>query len=315
VNIVFIGSSKFGLKCLSVCLDFKDLSIKGIVTSPQKFSISYSSTGVKNILYRDFSKFAADHSIEVRSIKSSMNDPKLFNDVAKWKPDAFLVVGWYHMIPKLWRDLAPAYGLHASLLPDYSGGAPLVWAIINGESKTGITMFKMDEGVDSGPIVGQSEERIFPDDTISTLYARIEVRGIELLQDVLPKLALGKLKLKAQNELNRRILPQRSPEDGQIDWRKDALYVDRFIRAQTKPYPGAFTIFDGKPLHIWKSSVSTENIQSMPGTVTRKKDGFCYVSCGKGAILMHEISYKRKSYLGNQINKIVRSTNKVVFEN
>jgi methionyl-tRNA formyltransferase len=82
-----------------------------------------------------------------------MNEPGLFQTVTSWNPDAFLVAGWYHMIPKIWRNLAPAYGLHASLLPDYSGGAPLVWAMINGETKTGVTLFQMDDGVDSGPIV------------------------------------------------------------------------------------------------------------------------------------------------------------------
>ena len=122
------------------------------------------------------------------------------------------------MIPKRWRELAPANGLHASLPPDYSGGAPLVWAMINGESRTGITLFQMDAGVDFGPIVGQKEEQILPSDTIATLYSRIEERGLELLQEVLPQLVHGTLKLKQQDENKRRIMPQRSPEDGLIDW-------------------------------------------------------------------------------------------------
>ena len=100
------------------------------------------------------------------------------------------------MIPKRWRELAPAYGLHASLLPDYSGGAPLVWTMINGESETGTTLFKMDSGIDSGPIVGQKAEPIWNDDTIATIYERIESREIELIERYLPLLAFDSVKLK-----------------------------------------------------------------------------------------------------------------------
>ena len=149
-------------------------------------------------------------------LERSMNKPGLFEAVAEWKPDMFLVAGCYHMVPKRWRELAPAYGMHASLLPDYSGGAPLVWAMINGETKTGISLFQMDDGVDFGPIAGQKEEPIYPGDTIATLYDRIEERGVELLRNKLPQLANGtlKLKLQLQNETKRRIMPQRSPKDG-----------------------------------------------------------------------------------------------------
>lgn len=149
-----------------------------------------------------------------------MKDPELFSKVSSWQPDAFLVAGWYHMIPLEWRELASAYGLHASMLPDYSGGAPLVWAIINGEKQTGITLFKMDGGVDSGPIAAQISEPIFHDDTIATLYARIEECGLKLIRNALPALAKGDLLLQEQDERHRRIFPQRSPEDGLISWAK-----------------------------------------------------------------------------------------------
>lgn len=312
MNIVFIGSSKFSHRCLSVCLEFKDLCVTGLVTSPQKFSISYSASRVKNVLHSNLLKFAAERGIGVCSIDRSMNEPKIFNEVTKWKPDAFLVVGWYHMIPKSWRDLAPAYGLHASLLPDYSGGAPLVWAMINGEVKTGITMFKMDDGVDSGPIIGQVEEKIFPEDTISTLYDRIEERGIELLKEILPQLVCGKLKLRPQDELNRRIMPQRSPKDGLIDWTKDSSFIDRFIRAQTKPYPGAFTTFSDKPLHIWKSTVSTKDLLKPPGSITKFNDRNYHVTCGNGSIILEEISYDKSTFSKDQLDDVFGSVDHIL---
>jgi len=208
------------------------------------------------------------------------------------------------MIPRKWRELAPAYGLHASLLPDYSGGAPLVWAMINGEKKTGITLFQMDEGVDSGPIAGQKEEPIHPDDTIATLYARIEERGLELLRGSLPQIASVTIKLQKQDENKRRVVPQRSPEDGQIDWTMDATYIDRFVRAQTKPYPGAFTTMDSKPLHIWRTAVADLNDLSKPGYVEKANDGSYNVGCNKGAITICEISYEEKIYTQSQLSQL-----------
>jgi methionyl-tRNA formyltransferase len=174
MKLVFIGSSKFGLKCLKKCAGILGVEIVGVVTAPQKFTISYSPTGVTNVLHADVSSFASEEGIPVALLTRKMNDPDLVSQVKAWNPDLFIVAGWYHMIPKLWRELAPAFGLHASLLPNYSGGAPLVWAIINGETKTGITLFKMDDGVDSGLIVDQLEEPIYPGDTIATLYERID---------------------------------------------------------------------------------------------------------------------------------------------
>lgn len=304
MNLVFIGSSNFGLRCLSACLEIPSLNVVGVVTAPQTFAISYRAEGVSNVLYADVASFAAERGLPSKTLVRSMGDPGLFDTVAAWKPDAFVVAGWYHMIPRNWRELAPAYGLHASLLPDYSGGAPLVWAMINGEKKTGITLFQMDEGVDSGPIVGQKEEPIHHDDTIASLYTRIEERGLELLHDSLPHIASGSLKLQNQVEKKRYVYPQRKPKDGQIDWTLDATYIDRFIRAQTKPYPGAFTTMDNKPLYIWRTQVADLNVQAKPGYVVKVNDGTYQVGCSKGVITICEISYGQKTYIQSQLSKL-----------
>lgn len=305
MNLVFIGSSKFGLRCLSACLEMPELNVTGVVTSPQTFAISYRPSGVTNVLHADVADLANSHSIPVRMLERSMNEPGLFETVEEWNPDAFLVAGWYHMVPKRWRQLAPAYGLHASLLPDYSGGAPLVWAMINGEAKTGITLFQMDDGVDSGPIAGQQEEPIHPNDTIATLYARIEERGLELLHGALPQLARGTLKLQMQDETKRRIVPQRSPEDGLIDWTQDAKSIDRFIRAQTKPYPGALTTLAAKPVHIWRTQVvQATNDHRKTGCVERTKEGAYTVACGIGAVIINEITYEQRTYTQTQLAEV-----------
>lgn len=307
MNLVFIGSSRFGLRCLQTCLDLPFINTVGVVTAPRVFAISYRPDGVTNVLHADISALAQSHGIPVQVLRRSMNEPGLFEAVSQWEPDAFLIVGWYHMVPRKWRDLAPAYGLHASILPDYSGGAPLTWAMINGESKTGITLFQMDGGVDSGPIAGQKEELVYQNDTIATLYARIEEHGLELLKEVLPKLSNGTLKLQAQDESRRRIFPQRAPEDGWISWDQSAVVIDRFIRAQTRPYPGAHTSLHGRPLHIWRASIVSEiDVIAPYGQVMRQESERYLVACGKGAIELKEISYEQHAYGENQFSRLFR---------
>jgi methionyl-tRNA formyltransferase len=306
MRLVFIGSSGFGLKCLQACLEIPELKVIGVVTAPKKFTISYRPQGVTNVLHEDLAALAEANNIQVAMLRRSMSDPTLLESVAAWKPDAFLVVGWYHMIPKRWRKLAPAYGLHASLLPDYSGGAPLVWAMINGETKTGITCFQMDDGVDSGPIAGQREEIILSDDTIATLYARIEQQGLQLLYEVLPAMAAGTLNLRAQDEPKRRVMPQRFPEDGYIDWNQEAEAIIRFIRAQTKPYPGAFTTLDEKELFIWSATLAYPTKDHAIGQVQRTAGDIFVVCCKKGAIALAEVSYKSKTYSHIELVRLLR---------
>jgi methionyl-tRNA formyltransferase len=256
LRIVFIGASRFGLRCLDTLNGLAGVELAGAVTAPRTFPISYRPDGVTNVLHADVEDFCREHEIACETIADGMRDPALLERVSTWRPDAFLVAGWYHMVPKRWRALAPAYGMHASLLPDYSGGAPLVWAMIEGEEKTGITLFQLGDGVDDGPILGQAETPILADDTIATLYARIEDLGIGLLRRHLPELAAGTALLFPQDESRRRIVPQRGPEDGLIDWSRPARRIHDFIRAQTRPYPGAFTDLFGGRLTIWAARPS-----------------------------------------------------------
>ena len=251
MRIVFLGASRFGLRCLDCVHGLPGIDVVGAVTAPRHFPISYRPEGVTNVLFADVEEYCREHAIPCAIIGGGMRDGVLLDQVAGWEPDAFLVVGWYHMVPKRWRERAPAYGMHASLLPDYSGGAPLVWAMINGERKTGITLFQLGDGVDDGPILGQRETAIEAEDTIATLYARIEDLGLELVREQLPRLADGTACLTPQDEGKRRLVPQRSPEDGLIDWRWPAARIHDFVRAQTRPYPGAFTWAASRKVSLW----------------------------------------------------------------
>lgn len=296
MKIVFIGSSQFGLRCLQLTHELPALRVVGVVTAPPVFSISYRPGSVRNVLHADIADYAHKHDLPCRVLQERMNEPGLLKSVQSWQPDMFLVVGWYHLLPKSWRRIAPAYGLHASLLPDYSGGAPLVWAMINGEKKTGITLFQMDSGVDAGPIAAQMEEYIYPDDTISTLYTRIEERGLDILRQALPKMVSKTLCLTPQDNTKRRVMPQRSPEDGRIDWDWDVFALDRFIRAQTQPYPGAFSLLRGEKFTIWCAKPAQTSVNSScPGQIRKNTTSYT-VDCADGHLELQDVTYCGRKY-------------------
>lgn len=288
MRIVFIGTTLFGLRCLETLLRIPQCTVVGAIAAQQTFKISYRAQGVRNVTHADISGFCASAGVPCMVMSGNMHDVSLFEEVRQWKPDAFLVAGWYHMIPAAWRELAPAYGLHGSLLPDYKGGAPLVWSIINGEKRTGITLFQLGHGVDDGPIVGQAATYISDEDTIASLYARVQDLGVALLELYIPQLADGSAALQPQEPDAGRVFPQRVPEDGIINWTQTARQLYDFIRAQTTPYPGAFSYVGGRKINIWSSRIVDETAQLDTGRFRLDGDRFLV---GAGDRVLELLSY------------------------
>lgn len=301
MRLVFIGASRFGLACLENLEKVDQLETVGIITNRETFSISYRKEGVKNVNYVDLAPYASKQNIPLYLMQEKMSEPPLLETLRSWRPDFILVIGWYHMVPRQILELAPTAGLHSSLLPRYSGGAPLVWALIRDEKETGISFFLFDSGVDSGDILGQRKIPITDEDDIATLMAKIEIAGKDLVQETLRQWISGKILRKAQAHADREIMPQRSPEDGRIDWTQSARALFNFIRAQTRPYPGAFTDFRGERLYIWKSHEvlsGTEKKTSPVGEIFAS-DGQIRVICGDGKeLVLHSLSWKGEHFSG-----------------
>ena len=255
MRVVFIGASTFGFECLQTIRQIESIEITGVVSNEQTFAISYNKTGVTNVLFKDFSEFTINNHIPFYRLNENMKEEGLHNFLTACKPELIIVIGWYHIIPASLLKKYTFAGIHASLLPDYSGGAPLVWAIINGEKRTGVTFFYFDEGVDSGDIIAQQEIEITEDDTIKTIYRKVELVSVEILKKFLPLLTQGKAPRIKQDETKRKVYAQRKPDDGEIDWNWDSKKIKDFVRAQTKPYPGAFTIINNKKVIIWDADI------------------------------------------------------------
>ena len=255
MKIVFMGATELGAKCCRLILEKQLAEVSGILTIPQSFNISYSKKPVKNVLHADFHAIGEQYNIPVVEVEGKMGS--FAEQIKAMEPDLILVIGWYYMIPASVRDLAPlgCTGIHASLLPRYRGGAPLVWAMINGEKETGLTLFHMTDGVDDGDVVGQKKFAIEESDTIRELLQKTETASLELLEEVIPQFANGTAPRIPQDQSKATHFPQRKPEDGLIDWAKSPQEIKNFIRAQTKPYPGAFTFINGKKVMLWDADV------------------------------------------------------------
>lgn len=175
-----------------------------------------------------------------------------------------------------------SFGLHASLLPAYRGGAPLIWAMIKGEERTGVTLFQMDDGVDTGPVFSARDISIDQGDEIGDLVRKAEEAALDILTVDFPAIASGELLGVPQADGHCPVMPQRSFLDGKIDWREPAAVVERFIRAQTKPYPGAFFQVQSNQIVVWKASiVEASRRQAKPGAIFFDAEQF-YVKCKDG---------------------------------
>lgn len=233
----------------------------GIVSIAEYFEISYAKDRrARNVNYTSFADLAQRANVPLVEI-DIMEVTPLFDTLAGWQPGLGVAVGWYYMLGDMIRRLFPlgCVGLHASLLPKYRGGAPLTWALINQEQETGVSLFHLADGVDDGDIVGQKKFAIAPRDTIATLLEKTERSSIELLREYVPGLLDGTAPRSPQDESLATVVPQRSPEDGEIDWSWPSDRIDAFIRAQTRPYPGAWTMIGGKKVTIWDAAV--EDVQ------------------------------------------------------
>ncbi|MFH1357407.1 MAG: methionyl-tRNA formyltransferase [bacterium] len=254
MRVILFSTTDIGLDCVRIILE-KGCCLAGIVSAPKEFSISYSRDRVTNVRHVDFKTLCQEQGVPLILLEDKM--VSLRDVVAALKPDLILVAGWFHMVPKSIRELAPqgCIGFHASLLPKYRGGAPLVWAMINQEKEAGMSLFYLEDGVDSGDIIGQEDFSIEAQDTIADVVKKANSCAGQLLEKYLPLLAQEKAPRVKQDEKQATIYPQRSPEDGRIDWSWSADKINAFIRAQTKPYPGAFTEIEGYRMRLWDACV------------------------------------------------------------
>ena len=176
------------------------------------------------------------------------------------KPDLCLVAGWYWLIDGAVLDRIHCVGIHFSLLPKYRGGSPVVWAIINNEKYTGVSIFSMRREMDSGPILAQRSLRIGLHDHIGGVLNQLESMTLATICESIVDIVNRHIALEVQCHNLASYCAQRYPEDGKIDWTKPAREIYNFIRAQSTPYPGAFTLYNNNRITIWDAYAGISSI-------------------------------------------------------
>lgn len=225
------------------------------------------SAAAKRAAAADVAGLCAGAGAPVTAVEH-INDTSSVETLRGWRADVIFVIGWSQILSAEALDCARigTIGAHASLLPRLRGSAPINWAIIKGETSSGNSLMWLDADVDNGDLVDQRSFAISAYDTCATLYNKVAHTNRDMIVDALDAFERGEFPRRPQGPTEELLLPRRKPADGLIDWDRDASAVYRFIRALTRPYPGAFTHLDGQKYLVWAAahlgSLSSGNAQN-----------------------------------------------------
>jgi methionyl-tRNA formyltransferase len=253
MRIVFCGTPQFAVPTLKNLLGQPEFEIAAVIIQPDRprgRGQEVSSSPVK--------KTAMAAGVPVHQ-PEKIRAPEAQELLEKIAPDAIVIIAYGQIIPARLLPI-PRLGwinLHASLLPKYRGAAPINWAIVNGETKTGVTSMRIDAGMDTGDMLLQKEIGIGPTETAEELTGRMSELGAPLMAETLRGLAAGTIVPRAQNNANASLARIMKKEDGRIDWRRPAQEIFNRIRGFA-PWPGAYTTFRGRSCHIWGEPASDD---------------------------------------------------------
>jgi methionyl-tRNA formyltransferase len=283
MRTVWVSFDTIGRDCLEAAAG-AGAEIVGVVTLPPPIDPELSG----QCSFDDVAvRFGADlvHTEDV-------NAEQTLNLVRKLEPELVFVVGWSQLVRDPFIAVARegVFGMHPTLLPRHRGRAPIPWAILSGLARTGVTLFEIvDETADSGSIVGQAVVEIAPDDTATTLFDRLAQAHVELVREYVPQILAGTAPRVPQDPLRASSWPRRTPADGIIDWETRASYLHDWVRAQTRPYPGAFTFLGDEKVIVWRARPVELDADAPAGTILEERSEGPVVACGEGALLLEEI--------------------------
>ncbi len=281
-KVVFMGTAEFAVPSLQALVRSATHTVVGVVTQPDR-----SAGRGRQVAESPVKWFAAQDGLPVIQ-PQKLKEPEAMAQLTAWAPEVIVVAAFGQILKPAVLDL-PLHGglnVHASLLPRYRGAAPIAAAILAGDDETGVTIMRMDAGLDTGPLLARRAEPIGPDDTARTLSERLAHLGAALLVEVLPDYVAGKLAAQPQDDAHATYAPQLKKEDGHLNFSRPAVEVERRVRAFT-PWPGAFALWEGQPLKILRAAV-LEAAASEPGRVLLTDRG-PVIGCDPGGLLLLEV--------------------------
>jgi methionyl-tRNA formyltransferase len=283
MRLVFCGTPQFAVPTLDALLHAGH-RVELVLSQPDRAS----GRGLE-VQFSPIKQFAEQHGLALEQPEKIRSNPDLQKRLGELAPDAIIVVAYGRLIPS-WMLTLPRYGnlnLHASLLPKYRGAAPIQWAVANGESETGVTTMRLDEGLDTGDLLLQQRVPIAPRQTAMELSTILADAGAELMVRTLAGLEQGTLKASQQDSNLATLAPILQREDGRIDWNRTARQIfDRWRGFQ--PWPGAFTSFRGKKwiLHAMQVAADSATLPSgSPTGMLLRRGSRLLVACGENTWL------------------------------
>ncbi|MFN8598122.1 MAG: methionyl-tRNA formyltransferase [Anaerolineae bacterium] len=296
-NLVFMGSPQFAVPTLEMLA--RDHQIVAVYTQPDK------PAGRGKVLTAVPVKVWAEaHGIPIHQPKSFRKDPTAIDTLRALQPDVIIVAAYGLILPQAVLDIAPfgCLNVHASLLPRHRGAAPISAAILMGDEVTGITIMKLDAGMDTGPMLSVARETIRADDTTASLSERLAQLGAALMADTLPKYLRGEIAPQPQPAEGVTYCPKIDKADAQIDWNRSAAEIDRMVRAYT-PWPGAFTWWNDQIVKVLKAEAGHEEIEvgsQNIGQVIKLTDGAIGVVTSASMLILKEIQLAGRKAMSAQ---------------
>lgn len=284
-RIVFMGTPEFAVASLSACFDIGD--VVAVVTQPDKPKGRGNAISISPV-----KALALERGVTVLQ-PQKLRTPPFSEELRKLAPDVCVVTAYGKILPKDVLEVAPhgSVNVHASLLPRFRGAAPIQWAIAHGDSETGVALMRMDEGLDTGPVISMKRLPIAPDDTSASLHEKLSRLGGEILRESLPAYLRGELKPVPQPSEGVVLAPIIQKEDGLLDFNRPAVELERRMRAFT-PWPGAFTGLNGARLKVHRAKVGTG--RGTPGSILAAGPGGLEVACGEGSLVLLDIQPEGK---------------------
>lgn len=294
LRIVFMGTPHFSVGILEA-IQAAGMNLAGIVTVADK------PAGRGQIMHESpVKQFALEHKIPVlQPVK--LKDPEFLDQLAALNADVFVVVAFRMLPTEVWKmPKLGTFNLHASLLPDYRGAAPINWAIINGDSKTGVSTFFIDEAIDTGNVIGQTEMTISEDESAGELHDRMIETGGSLVVDTLNRIAANEVNPIPQSELgtSMRPAPKLFKENTQIDWNANPAVIHNLVRG-LNPYPSAWTTWKNskgelKNVKVFKTRITEQKGNGSIGLSSTKTQLFVDTNQKQLEILEFQVEGKKK---------------------
>ena len=283
MRLVWVSFDVMGRDCLAAAAE-AGAEVAAVVTLPGPIERNRSG----QCSFDEIAERLGARLIETADI----NSPETIGAVREADPDMIFVVGWSQLVldELIGVPRHGVFGIHPTLLPRHRGRAAIPWAILSGLGRTGVTLFEIADGTaDSGPIVGQVEVPLASDETATSLYEKVTEAHVELVRRLVPRLLDGTAPRIPQDTRRASAWPKRTPTDGIIDWETRAPYLHDWVRAQTRPYPGAFTYLDDAKVVVWRARPVELEGEAPAGTVVGLDGEAAIVACGEGGLVLEEV--------------------------